>query len=158
MTRTYHFPTQLARGETAEAELDAHFGTWFLITKATREQQRHGIDRIFMNKQDGVVSTVEYKTDWRAFETGNAFVETVSVNTAGKRGWAYTSRSTFLFYHLPSPACLVYILTFSRLRRNLPRWERAYPTRDIQNQGYQTRGLLVPLEEFERTAEEVCQV
>ena len=100
---------------------------------------------------------VEYKTDYKAAETGNAFVETVSVDTAGKAGWAYSSEADYLIYFIPGDG-LIYIIALEVLRRELPRWVREYPLRTAQNEGYATHGLLVPLDEFERSAEVVISV
>jgi hypothetical protein len=75
----------------------------------------------------GTQVAVEYKTDWTASRTGNAFVETVSVDQAGKSGWAYTSTATYLMSYIPGDN-LLYILTFATLHQQLPRWLRTYPT------------------------------
>lgn len=149
---TYDFTTQLTQGAEGERILDNYFANWFTIRHATRLEQRNGIDRIFT--REGATYKVEYKTDTRASQTGNAFVETVSVDTAGKRGWAYTSEAEYLLYYVPGPET-VYIIPFAQLRRHLTQWEQQYPTRKIPNRGYQTHGLLVPLDEFERIAQRV---
>jgi hypothetical protein len=149
----YAFKAQLTKGEQSEAELDAYFAQWYDIQPVDREQQRHGIDRIFTRKDNGLVFTIEYKTDWTAGKTHNAFVETVSVDTANKLGWAYSSQADYLIYYVPG-AGLVYIITFVLLRACLPAW-RSFPVRKIPNKGYNTIGLLVPLNEFEHIATKV---
>lgn len=151
--KTYDFDTQLRRGQNGEAELDAWFGRTFVIRPATREEQRQGIDRWFTDRRSGERLSVEYKTDWTASRTGNVFVETVSVDTAGKPGWAVSSRAEWLVYFLPDDG-LAYVIPFADLRRALPRFERDYPTRRIANRGYHTVGLLVPQDEFERLSGE----
>ena len=152
MTNTYDFPTQLTQGADGEQLLDRYFATWFTIRHATRLEQRQGIDRIF--SRQGATYKIEYKSDARANATGNAFIETVSVDTAGKRGWAYTSEADYLLYYVPG-AEVVYIVPFLTLRQHLTQWAQQYPTRQIPNQGYHTHGLLVPLDEFERIAQRV---
>ncbi len=82
----YAFKAQLTKGEQSEAELDTYFAQWYDIQPLDRAQQRQGIDRIFTRKNNGLVFTIEYKTDWMAAKTPNAFVETVSVDTANKPG------------------------------------------------------------------------
>jgi len=149
---TYQFQPQLAQGEAGERKLDEYFGKWFTITLATRDEQRAGIDRIFTRGHNRY--QVEYKSDARAAQTGNAFVETIGVDTANKAGWAYTSQADWLLYYVPGPE-IVYIIRFRALRNALPRWVATYPTRRIPNQGYHTHGLLVPLDEFERVAKRV---
>ena len=149
---TYDFTKQLERGEQGETRLDGLFAQReYLIRPATRDEQRRGIDRWMTNARTGKVTAVEYKTDDLASKTGNAFIETVSVDTANKPGWAYSSEAEFLIYYLPQDE-LIYIVPFERLRRRLPRWEQTYPKRSAQNEGYQTHGLLVPLCELEGIA------
>jgi hypothetical protein len=152
----YAFKTQLSKGERAEAELTKHFEEWFVIREVSRAEQRAGIDRIFQPKDGGPVLKVEMKTDWTASKTGNAFVETISVDTTGKKGWAYTSQADVLLYYLPDDL-LIYWMPFATLRFHLPRWCQ-YPTRKITNSGYCTYGLLVPLAEFEKYADQVISI
>lgn len=154
MTQTYNFQTQLATGEEAERRLDAWFAHWYAIEPATPAQQRAGIDRIFTRHDTGRAFKVEYKTDSRASATGNAFVETVSVDTTGKAGWAFTSQADILLYYVPVSE-VIYVIQMATLRRHLSRWQRQYQARKIPNQGYCTHGLLVPLDEFERIAQRV---
>lgn len=144
-----------------DAEAKSTFGDWFLhligkpgftVSPATGEEQRQGIDRHF-----SLPLTVEYKTDATAVRTHNAFIETVSVDTAGKRGWAYTSEADVLVYYIPGDE-LLYIVRFSRLRARLPHWLDLFPSRRIPNRGYHTVGLLVPLEELEECADVVISV
>jgi hypothetical protein len=155
-TTRYDFMAQLARGARGEDVLDRLFRRWYALTPATQAEQRRGIDRHFVTPA-GRRLTVEYKTDWTAARTGNAFVETVSVDTAGTPGWAYTSQAAYLVYFIP-PDGLVYVLTFAALRAQLRAWTQAYPTRAIPNTTYHTHGLLVPLREFEALAETVLSI
>ncbi len=150
----YDFKTQLDKGQKAEQLIDALLEANFRIERATREQQRQGIDRILTHWQTGQLWRAEYKADLRAKNTGNAFVETISVDRDLKLGWAITSEADLLFYYIPGDG-LIYILRFEALRMNLPRWIRRYPLRTIQNRGYATHGILVPLHEFEVLAEDI---
>ena len=154
---TYTFDAQKARGEAGEAFLDQVFTADHEIRPATRAEQRRGIDRVFIHRQTGQCFTVEYKTDYKAAHTGNAFVETVSVDTAGKAGWAYSSKADYLVYYVPGDE-VIYAIALEVLRRELSRWVRAYPHRAAQNPAYATHGVLVPLDEFERHAEAVINV
>ena len=151
---TYNFDRQKARGDAGEAFLDRWFADTYTIQPATREEQRRGIDRIFLHRQTGERLAVEYKTDYKAARTGNAFVETVSVDTADKAGWAYSSEADYLIYYVPGDD-LIYVLTLETIRRELPRWVQEYPPRATKNEGYATHGVLVPLDEFEKYAEAV---
>jgi hypothetical protein len=152
---TYKFGVQLRQGEGYEAQLDTFFrNEGFRVSAVNREMQRQGIDRVFFREHDGKLFTVEYKADSLAGKTGNAFIETVSVDTANKPGWAYSSQATVLVYLVVEPET-IYWLELTKLRKQLSRWEVAYPRRTAQNDGYQTYGLLVPLHELERIAEAV---
>ncbi|SHF74073.1 hypothetical protein SAMN02745218_02986 [Desulfofundulus australicus DSM 11792] len=144
----------LKRGEDGEHFLDRFFSGRFHIYPVTRRQQRQGIDRIFVNRETGKVLKVEYKTDYQAGRTGNAFLETVSVDTEGKKGWVYTSKADYLLYFVVEDL-LIYAIRFKTLRRLFPTWLKKYRTGKAVNEGYTTHGLLVPLTEFEKCAEAV---
>lgn len=148
---TYQFTTQLAEGITGEDHLDQKFAAWYTITPATRGEQRQGIDRWFTRRTNGEKISVEYKTDRTAGRTGNAFIETVSVDTAHKPGWAYTSQARYLIYHIPDPEA-TYILPMATIRYRIDTWRKTYPERRIPNDGYHTVGTLVPLDELEKIA------
>ena len=95
---------------------------------------------------------VEYKSDRTAERTGNAFVETVSVDTANKPGWAHSSQADWLMYLVPGQCEALYIIRMADLRQRLATWQATYQQRRIPNDGYHTVGLLVPLHEFETIA------
>jgi hypothetical protein len=154
MLGTYDFDTQIEIGRKAESFLDDFFYQEYEITEATPEQQRLGVDRFFTKRDTGETFAVEYKCDYKAGKTGNAFVETVSVDTRALPGWAYTSQSEWLIYLIPSPLT-IYAIRFDSLRAELPKWVQNYPKRSIPNKGYRTHGLLVPLSEFEAIADAV---
>jgi hypothetical protein len=155
---TYDFQTQLRKGEAAERLLDQHFAAWFDIEPASRDEQRRGIDRWFTGKRTGQRIAVEMKTDFHAARTGNAFVETVSVDGA-KQGWAFTSSAAWLLYYCPGfGGEQVYMVRFQSLRERLTQWVSRWPEKTVQNDGYFTRGVLVPLREFERAAFQVVSL
>lgn len=153
----YDFDKQNRQGKKGETFLDEFFSQWYAIVPATDSEQRQGIDRWFKPRPFGKRFPVEYKTDTTAARTHNAFVETVSVDTANKPGWAYTSQAKFLIYYIPGDE-LIYVIPFAALRGQLPHWSRRYPLRRIPNRGYHTHGLLVELVEFERCAKRVFSV
>jgi len=154
---SYSFDAQKARGSSGEQFLDHWFVAEYEVRQATQQEQRRGIDRVFTHRQTGRCYAVEYKTDYKAAEPGNAFIETVSVDTAGKSGWAYSSEADLLIYYIPGDG-LIYVLALQALRRELPRWVQEYRPGAAQNEGYATHGVLVPLDEFERIAEVVISV
>lgn len=147
----YSLRRQLEKGERWEKYLDSLFVDNFSIRPATRQQQRQGIDRIFTHKLWGTEYRIEYKADKTAARTGNAFIETTSVDTWNKPGWALTCQSDFLIYYIVGigPA---YILRPRDIKANVSEWQGRYPERKIPNKGYHTVGLLVPLAELERFA------
>lgn len=154
----YDFTTQLRKGEAAERRLDEHFSTWFTITPASRDEQRRGIDRWFVGRTTGQRFAVEYKTDWKAARTGNAFVETISVSGV-KPGWAFTSQARWLIYYAPGDGGeQVYMVRMEALRERLRRWMGRWPEKVVLNDGYETRGVIVPLAEFERVAFQVTSL
>jgi len=153
----YHFGAQLARGDAGERFLDGFFSGRYRIRRATAQEQRRGIDRLFTHRQTGQQIAVEYKTDYVAARTHHAFVETVAVDAVGKAGWAYTSQAEYLMYYVPGEG-VVYVLALEVLRRQLPRWLRSYPLRQARNAGYATHGVVVPLDEMEACAEAAISV
>jgi hypothetical protein len=146
----YNLRRQLAKGQRWEQYLDSLFADQFSIIEATRDQQRLGIDRIFIG-DDGRQHKIEYKADERAATTGNAFVETISVDTVGKLGWAELCEADYLLYYIAGVGP-IYIIRPRDLRAKLEHWRQWYPERRIANDGYHTIGLLVPLKEFGRLA------
>ena len=141
-------------GQEQEARLDEHFGSRFTITEASMDEQRKGIDRWFTTSA-GLEMAIEYKADFQSHATGNAFVETVSVGkyTDGefvvkKHGWAETSTADWLMYLVVGTGKL-FITKPRILRANLGDWANRFRSVTVRNQGYQGRGLLVPLSEFE---------
>ena len=144
----YQMQKQLVRGEKAEALLDEHFSDRFKIILASRAEQRSGIDRIFEARAGAKQYTVEYKTDWTAGRTHNAFIETVSVDTMNVPGWAYTSQAEWLIYYVPDDET-IYLVRFADLRKHIEEWiEQFGPEKFIPNDGYYTRGVAVPLDVF----------
>lgn len=134
-----------------DAELDKYFGVAYEIRKATRDQERMGIDRIFVHRVTGTWYYVEYKTDHRTPDTGNVFVETISVDTADKIGWAFTSAAQVLVYFVPAYE-RAYRIDMMTVKRKLPAWG-VYREGKAWNKGrdgslYLTWGRLVPLNTF----------
>lgn len=153
----HNFAASKARGEEVEALLDAYLEPRYIIRKATDAEQRRGIDRWLTDRETGETFSIDYKADSLASRTGNAFIETVSVDSAGKGGWALTSQAEFIFYYLPQRRAL-YILSMAEISRALPQWADLYRQVHAQNNGYQSYGVLVPLKEIERIAEDVVEV
>ena len=142
----HNFMDSLAVGEEHEKLLDEFFSRYFDITPATNEEQRLGIDRFFVMKGTGERYSVEYKTDIRAHDTGNAFIETVSVMRGGeveKLGWVYTSTAQRLLYYIPGMEA-VFIFDTMTLRDLVKKWK--YIKAQADNGSYVGEGMLVPMD------------
>lgn len=155
MTVAYDFNEQKKSGAYGESYLDDFFSRWYAITPASPMQQRQGIDRHF-TRRGGESMTIEYKTDWSAARTGNAFIELISVDCRYVVGWAYSSCADYLLYLVPAAA--IYVIKFAQLRLQLPFWTRRYELRTVQNEGYQARGILVPLADLAELAQQVISI
>lgn len=143
----FPFKDKLEEGEKYEKELDAYYSKWFKVEAVDLSTQKMGIDRIFTNQTDGTRWTIEYKSDTVASSTGNAFIETISVNTTNKPGWAYSSCAQLLFYYLPMEG-KVARLTMYAIKNLIREWLNKYPIKPCHNESYQSFGICVPLPVF----------
>lgn len=149
----YDMHTQLEIGQEGEVFLDHLFSATYMIHKPKTK----AVDRIFRCRRTGKVLTVEYKTDWVAEKTGQAFIELVSVDKQNKPGWALSSPAHVLVYYVPGPM-LIYTVRMERIKEQVAVWEQRYPTGTCQNRTYTSRGLLVPLEEMARVSSRIMRV
>ena len=145
----HSFNEKLEQGKAGEKALDGYFSEYFLIAEPPNNDigtwaDRRGIDRTFTHRGTHITVSVQYKTDWKAAKTGNAFIETVSVDRDGVRGWAYTCLAQRIYYFVP-PRNEIYQLDTTTLKRHLPEWENRYTTGNSINATYTTKGLKVPL-------------
>ena len=152
----HDFQEKLAAGDVGERILDNHFAKMFAIRPATKKMQRCGIDRIFIAKHN-IRFTVEYKTDYRAAETGNAYIEYESVNKGDgvvAHGWLQTSLAQVFVYYVAGEGKAFWIWAM-RLKKVFPKWSLEYKSREAENKTYHGKGLIVPLEELESIADRV---
>lgn len=140
---------QFKNGKTIEDYLDGYFGTkgGFDIELLTADEERRQClgDRRFHKNDKSYL--VEYKSGIQTFYTGNVFLETVSVDTAGKPGWVYTSRADFIVYAAVLNKKLL-IFRPGHLRREIEALKMRFPSRKTskgQNKDYNSEGVLVPL-------------
>lgn len=141
----YRFGTQKHKGAAVEQLLDAWFGQICTVRLATPAQQMAGIDRLF--SFNGKQVTVEYKADWTAGTTGNAFIE---VKCGERPGWALKSEANVILYYVPQ-ARIAYLLAPDQLRSWLTTRWLGYPRRIVHNPTYIATGILVPLSELTDT-------
>lgn len=153
---------QFKNGKAVEAWLDEFFrGRGWRIEQATQHQERVLClgDRLF--HKTGLDLWIEYKSGIQTSVTGNIFLETISVDSQNKPGWVYTCNADYIFY----AALLNYrILIFKPdfLRSEIETLKTKFPTRctkNHQNEGYNTHGVIVPLDYAEvRLAEMVIRL
>jgi hypothetical protein len=141
----YDFERQRELGAIGESIIRGVFAQQFNIQRSVALEQRQGID--FWFSYGAFDLAVEVKTDFTAAHTRNAFIEVTSVDVDGKPGWAHTSRADFLLYYVP-PDRVVYVVAMREIRHRLPAWRKKYESRRVQNDGYQTEGILVPLDQL----------
>lgn len=155
--KTHSFTHKLKEGQRHEAFLDRYFSADFAITPANPTEERSGIDRHFKRRRDGRCLTIQYKADSTAARTGNAFIETISVDRDNIPGWAYTCRADLLIYYIP-PMGLAYVLEPAVIRDRVDAWQQTFKSKAIPNKGYNTIGVLVPLDEIERISKQVINL
>ena len=157
MSHLYEMREKLLQGEIGELFLDDYFRRWYRIMPATPYQQRLGIDRLFFRRDNGIEYAIEYKCDATSARTGNAFIETVSVDNQDKPGWAIYCQADFIIYFVDGcgPA---YVIRPEQIREKLPAWQSQYPSRAIPNKGYKTIGLLVPLTQLKPISQIVLPI
>lgn len=146
----YNMRDQLEVGRKGERELDGHFGRWWLIEKASRQEQLRQIDRHWRSRRvPALRRSVEYKTDGIADDTGNAFIEVVSVDASARAGWALISAADLLLYYLWRSKTF-FLAPMPVVRTHVPIWlmKHGLAGRKTPNEGYNTRGICVPLSEW----------
>lgn len=152
----HNFDDSQAKGKPGEDELDRLFSRVYEIHKVTRSQQRNEIDRVFIRRDTRMEYTIEYKCDFKAEETGNAFIETVSVSTSGAPGWVLKSHAQWLVYYLPISRVIRWVPMLD-IKQKFAEWFSRYGRglKEIPNRGrgggqYITSGFPVPFAEFDR--------
>lgn len=153
----YLFADKLHEGEEYERVLDEFFSSIFDVKHVSMNAQKSGIDRVFTNRTTNISYSIEYKADSTAARTGNMFLETISVDTTNKPGWACTSCAQLLVYYIP-PLDKAYLVSMLTIKTLVPTWAETYSKKPIPNDGYNTIGVLVPLTEFEQHCWKVYQL
>lgn len=144
---------QFKNGADVARFLDLFWGSLNYVIRPTTAHEERVLclgDREFT--KSGLRFFIEYKSGIQTFYTGNVFLETVSVDTTNKPGWVYTCQADFIHY-----AALLNqkILVFrpEKLRGQIEALKcefRIVKTSKNQNAGYNTHGVIVPLEYAER--------
>jgi hypothetical protein len=145
---------QFANGKQVEAYLDQFFWAQGFVIKPTTSYEERRLclgDRRF-TAPDGKPFYVEYKSGIQTYYTGNIFLETISVDTQRKLGWVYTCQADFIYYTaLLNRKILVFRPNKLRAEINTLKSKfKETKTGNRQNKGYNTHGVLVPLEYAEK--------
>lgn len=143
-------------GERAVKEILCHTYDFFAVPP---DVDINGIDAKMVHRASGTGFTVQIKTDAKSVETGNIFVELVSV--AGEGGgnlpsWGWKCAADVLLIHVPhaSPGqAIAYFVDHVRLRAVIPFWLTKFGVKRVRNRdyglrGYDTLGIAVPLAMF----------
>lgn len=143
------FAAQLQSGQTHEQTLDGWVTQRFGEPPAPvgMDLQRAGVDRQVGGQ------TVEYKADSQGHRTGNAFIETISVDRSGKAGWVWTTEADWVIYWLAGDG-RGWLLRPDLLRDRVWDWTRRCSIKVSSNPSYHSYGLLVPLTELDGVATE----
>lgn len=149
MSDVHSFTGNIKKSDEHNRALDAVFSQWYEIHRMPLEVDKLGIDRIWREREWKVYYTVEYKADDRTAETGNAFVETVSVDTKNKPGWGYTCAAQILVYYIPQWN-KAYLLSPMTIKEHIQEWREKYREVSAQNNGYKTLGIAVPFDVFKK--------
>jgi len=147
MSDVHEFSGSNDKSKEHNKKIDKTFSQWYEIYSMPLTIDKIGIDRIWKDKERKVFYSVEYKADERAADTGNAFIETISVDTSDKPGWAYTCAAQLICYYVPRWHRAWMVSTMS-IKNNIKEWEQKYRTVSAQNNGYKTYGIAVPWDVF----------
>lgn len=144
---------QFKQGKNVEAFLDEFFAYRGWQIKQTTAHEERALclgDRHYSRGNEKWL--VEYKSGIQTFYTGNVFLETVSVDSQNKPGWVYTCKADVLFYAaLLNKKILVMLPYFLRANIEMLKTQfREVPTKNKQNEGYNTWGVIVPFEYAEK--------
>lgn len=146
----YNFKTQLAKGKLVESALDEFFEKkgYAISSVSLEEEKLYGYDRVFTHGDRRI--KVEYKADWKAEKTGNAFVEISVRSDSGenaKNGWYYTQADVVVYAIMSEEKItnLFYIDPIKLRSMGFLDFKQA----QCYNNGYYSIGVLVPLNKLE---------
>ena len=147
---TYDMHEQIAKSAEERIDLMA-INLGFIPHRTKKDENRDGVDRWLQMPARRQILRVDYKNDTRTKDTGNVFIEIVSVRyTDGsgkdeKPGWIYKDRMDAVFYNVQNTD-LILLMPRKILEEKAADWTKSYGTREIKNKGYVTIGIPVPLD------------
>lgn len=142
----HNMKTSLEVGAKHEKELDAYFrGRGWKVKEATHQQQRDGVDRWL--ERDNKSTSVEYKADLRASDTGNYALEIISSipddDGPAKFGWGVRPGAEWIVLYRPRDG-VAHIFKAVDLRALVRKEMRAgASTRTIKNDSWVSQCVLV---------------
>jgi hypothetical protein len=150
----HNFSKSKQAGDVGETLLDSYFSTDnHILTVPLVTEKEFGIDRVFLTKEFGILHKVEYKTDARAADTGNLFLEIWSNKEAKKKGWLHTSKADIFMFYVPGNEIIYEVrgIDLEQFRTAAVKDYRVGSAlNNLPNGGgfYRSEGLLVPLQEI----------
>lgn len=157
MNLVHEFKSSLHNGRVVEDTLDRELEeSWQVLRVSRSDERRRGIDRRITWKDSSdwgaVRYTLEIKADFKTIETNNVFFEVESSQVDGSPGWCLKSEAQILAYVTVfccdgqlSEASDVFWLNMKDVKDYVRAKRRRYPVGMAVNEGYETRGILVPL-------------
>lgn len=147
--RVWRFGDRLHAGKRGEEAVYDAFCDDFLITPVMGEAQRspwHFDSYWTPRSEPHVTLKVEVTTDFGAEEHGNVFLETLSVDAGEVRepGKCLLSRAELIAHYLPHLGEVLLFRT-GHVRRHIVQLSLQYGESDALNDGYQSRGVPVPI-------------
>jgi hypothetical protein len=152
MAEIHDFNQSKIAGDEGEQFLDRFFEQRGNKVESVtmEEQKRDKVDRRITNIKSGYVALTEYKTDEKAKQTGNIFVETFSNAEYGTAGWIGSSVAEWLVTLIPDECILITRLAkvrecyatkwYSRNHKSVPN--------EVNGNIYHTIGAIVPIEKY----------
>ncbi len=156
-------------GTRGEASLDKYWRSLgYEVEVVPFEVQHLGIDRIIINP--GVSrQSVEYKTDTRATDTGNIYLQfrecITSEDKSGRPAWVYTSVAQFAHIYLPREGAIIVVERVA-LSDQINAWQSKCPIHlercdgflyEGKRSSWENLGVLVPRGEVEEIARSVIR-
>lgn len=159
MTEIHDFNTSKVSGDEGEKFLDRFFEQrGYKVERVTmQEQKKNKVDRRITNIKNGYIALTEYKTDAKAGQTGNVFVETYSNAENGTAGWVGASIAEWLITLIPDECVLVTRL--AKIREcYATKWfglqHKSIPNK-VGGNIYHTIGVPVPMGKYIKDADAV---
>ena len=145
-----NFFNDLSRGKAGEELIDRYYKNIFEIEEVTLASERgNGIDRVYRFGDN--VFTVEYKFDFRARKTGNAYIEVLIEESDGriKDGCIKKTQADILMYLCNNLG--LYILYAKELKADIAVLQEKYGlvsgpwNNGSDGVGFRAKGMLIPL-------------